>query len=228
MGSIWRARAGYFSLLNHATAFSMINRFSPDTALLLIDVQKGVNDLTHWGGPTGRRNNPQAEQRIKELLEAWRSAGLPVIYTQHDSRQAVSPLKLDQPGGAFIDELIPRADELVVWKDVNSAFVGTRLELELHRRAIRRLVVVGFFTNFCVETSVRMAGNMGFDTYLVPDACSTTNRVGFDGVDRDPETLHAASVTSLHGEFCTALAPHDALSLVAGDRPELRRSQGNE
>ena len=47
----------------------MINRFRSDTALLLIDVQKGVNDLEHWGGPTGRRNNPQAERRIKELLE---------------------------------------------------------------------------------------------------------------------------------------------------------------
>jgi nicotinamidase-related amidase len=206
----------------------MINRFRSDTALLLIDVQKGVNDLEHWGGPTGRRNNPQAERRIKELLEGWRAAQLPVIYTQHDSRQAVSPLKLRQPGGAFIDELKPRDDELVIWKDVNSAFVGTRLELELHRRAIRRLLVVGFFTNFCVETTVRMAGNMGFDTYLVPDACSTTNRVGFDGIDRDAETLHAASVTTLNGEFCTALAQGDALSLVFDDRSDLVRSQGNE
>ena len=206
----------------------MIPRFHRDTALLLIDVQKGVNDFAHWGGPTGRRNNPDAEAAMARLLAAFRGAALPVIYTRHDSREAASPLKIGRPGGEFIDELAPRAGELVVRKDVNSAFVGTGLELELRRRGIHRLVVAGFFTNFCVETTVRMAGNMGYDTYLVPDACATTNRVGFDGVDRDPEALHAASVGNMHGEFCTALAVDDAVALVTDDMRHLRRVQGNE
>lgn len=206
----------------------MIPRFLPDTALLLIDVQKGVNELVHWGGATGRRNNPGAEAAMAELLAAFRAAGLPVIYTRHDSREAASPLKIGAPGGEFMEALAPRDGELVVRKDVNSAFVGTELELRLRRQGIRRLVVVGFFTNFCVETTVRMAGNMGYDSYLVPDACATTNRIGFDGVDRDPQALHAASVGNMHGEFCTALALCDALVLVTGDAPELERVQGNE
>jgi hypothetical protein len=79
-----------------------------------------------------------------------------------------------------------------------------------------------------VETTVRMAGNAGYDTYLVPDACATTNRVGFDGVDRDPQALHAASVGNMHGEFCTALTLQDALALVAEDMRGLKRLQGNE
>jgi nicotinamidase-related amidase len=206
----------------------MIRRFQPDTALLLIDVQKGVNDLAHWGGPTGRRNNPGAEAAMVSLLSAFRGARLPVIYTRHDSREAASPLKIGQPGGEFIEQLAPRSGESVFRKDVNSAFVGTGLELELRRRAIHRLVVVGYFTNFCVETTVRMAGNLGYDTYLVPDACATSNRVGFDGVDRDPEALHAATVGNLHGEFCTALSLSDARALVTDDMPELKRVQGNE
>ena len=206
----------------------MIPRFHTDTALLLIDVQKGVNDLAHWGGPTGRRNNPGAEAAMVQLLSAFRAAGFPVIYTRHDSREAASPLKIGQPGGEFIVELAPREGELVVRKDVNSGFVGTGLELVLRRRGIHRLVVAGFFTNFCVETTVRMAGNMGYDTYLVPDACATSNRVGFDGVDRDPEALHAASVGNMHGEFCTALALQDALALLTDDMRGLERVQGNE
>ena len=206
----------------------MIRQFQTDTALLLIDVQKGVNDLVHWGGPTGRRNNPGAEAAMGRLLAAFRDARLPVIYTRHDSREANSPLKIGQPGGEFIEELAPREAEAVFRKDVNSAFLGTGLELELRRRGICRLVVAGFFTNFCVETTVRMAGNMGYDTYLVPDACSTTNRIGFDGVDRDPESLHAATVGNLHGEFCTAVSLQDALDLVTDDRPGLKRVQGNE
>lgn len=206
----------------------MIRQFGPETALLLIDVQKGVNVLEHWGGPTGRRNNPGAEAEMARLLAAWRDADLPVIYTQHDSREAASPLKLCLPTGAMIEGFEPAAGEIVIRKDVNSAFIGTDIELRMRQHGITRLVIVGFFTNFCVETSTRMAGNMGYDTYLVPDACATTNRVGPDGTDHDPETVHALSVASLHGEFCTAISTDQALALTKGDAPDLTRVQGNE
>ena len=165
---------------------------------------------------------------MKHLLRTWRQHSLPVVFTQHHSRQKVSPLKQNLPGGSFLEELQPQAGELVVSKDVNSAFIGTNLELELRRRGITRLVVVGFFTNFCVETTVRMAGNMGFDTYLVHDCCATTNRIGIDGTDYDPELVHNISVASMHGEFCTALSYKDILELTDGDVVTLNRVQGNE
>lgn len=206
----------------------MITRFGADTALLLIDVQVGVNVLEHWGGATGRRNNPDAEANMRSVLEAWRSADLPVAFTRHNSREAASPLKFDLPTGAQLPGLDPAEGDIVVAKDVNSGFVGTPLEVELRRAGIRRLVVVGFFTNMCVETTVRMAGNLGFDTYLLPDCCATTNRVGFDGVDHDPEVVHQMTVANLHGEFCTALSVSDAVSLISDDRPDLKRVQGNE
>jgi len=206
----------------------MIAKFGPDTALLVIDAQKGVNELRHWGGPDGRRNNPGAEGHIQTLIEAFRSKGLPVIYTAHNSRQAISPLKLGTPGGEFLTGIVPRDDELVIHKDVNSAFVGTTLELELRRRGVHRLVSVGYFTNFCVETTVRMAGNMGYDSYLIPDACATSNRIGFDGVDYDADLVHNLSVASMHGEFGTALAMPDALGLLESDAPTLARKQANE
>ena len=206
----------------------MINRFDATTALLLIDVQTGVNVLEHWGGPTGRRNNPDAEDRMRDLLGAFRAAGLPVAFTRHDSREAASPLKLALPTGEQIEGLEPRAGDIVVAKDVNSGFVGTSLDIDLRRAGIRRLVVAGFFTNFCVETTVRMAGNMGYDVYLVEDACATTNRVGPDGADHDPELVHRLAVASLHGEFCTAISTADAIALCREDRPALARCMGNE
>lgn len=206
----------------------MIRKFGPETALLLIDVQKGVNVLEHWGGPTGRRNNPGAENQMARLLAAWRDAGLPVIYTRHDSREAASPLKLHLKTGEMIEGFEPQGDDIVIRKDVNSAFVGTDMELRMREHGITRLVIVGFFTNFCVETSTRMSGNMGYDTYLVPDACATTNRVGPDGTDYDPDLVHAMSVASLHGEFCTAISPDQAIALTKADAPDLTRVQGNE
>ncbi len=206
----------------------MIPKFDETTCLLLIDVQIGVNLLEHWGGPSGRRNNPDAEGRIKALLDEFRGTGLRVAFTRHDSREARSPLKLSLETGAQLPGLEPGPGDIVVTKDVNSGFIGTSLEIRLRRAGIRRLVVVGFFTNFCVETTVRMAGNLGFDTYLVEDACATTNRVGPDGVDHDAELVHRLSVASMHGEFCTAISCEDAIMLCGGDVPSLDRCQGNE
>lgn len=206
----------------------MIRQFGRETALLLIDVQKGVNVLEHWGGPTGRRNNPEAEDQMARLLNTWRDETLPVIFTQHNSREAASPLKLHLPTGAMIDGFEPREGEIVIRKDVNSGLIGTDMELRLRQHGITRLVIVGFFTNFCVETTTRMAGNMGYDTYLVPDACATTNRIGPDGTDYDPDLVHAMSVATLHGEFCTAITPSQAIALTQADAPDLDRVQGNE
>ena len=206
----------------------MIPRFDARTALLLIDVQRGVNELSHWGGPTGRRNNPAAEERMRALLGAFRERGLPVAFTRHDSCEDASPLKLSLSGGEQLDGLETADGDIVVVKDVNSAFVGTSMEVRLRRAGVDRLLVAGFFTNFCVETSVRMAGNLGFDVYLAHDACATTNRVGPDGVDRDAELVHDVSVANLHGEFCTAITTDHALGLCEADAKDLVRAQGNE
>lgn len=85
--------------------------------------------------------------------------------------------------------------------------------LRIRRRSITRIVAMGFFTNMCVETTVRSVGNLGYDTYMCPDACAITNRVGPDGQDHDPELVHTMSVASFHGEFYTALSSADAIGL---------------
>lgn len=206
----------------------MIEKFGKNAALLLIDVQEGVDVFEYWGGPTGRRNNLDAEDNMRSLLGKWREGGGTVAYTIHDSREENSPLKLSIKTGNLKEGFSPAAGDVVVEKDVNSGFVGTSLEIKLRRAGIDRLVVVGFFTNFCVETTIRMAGNMGFDTYLVHDCCATTNRVGPDGTDYDPDLVHNLSVANMHGEFCTAITTDDALSLIDKDANHLERAQGNE
>lgn len=206
----------------------MIERFGDDAALLVIDVQEGVDDLAYYGGPDGRRNNPDAEQHMLDLLAAWRAHGLPVFFSLHDSREQGSPLKLSLPTGASKPGFEPRPGDGVVTKDVNSAFIGTDLEIQLRRAGIGRLAIVGFYTNMCVETTTRQAGNLGFDTYLGHDGCAATNRVGPDGVDRDPELVHDMTLANLHGEFCTAVTTADLVSLLDRDRADLDRSQGNE
>jgi len=206
----------------------MIQQLTVDTALLLVDVQKGVDVLQHWGGPTGRRNNPDAESQMLRLLAAFRQRGLTVAFTRHNSRETNSPLKFSLPTGDQKQGFETLPGEIVVSKDVNSGFIGTDLEIQLRRKGVSRLVIVGFFTNMCVETTTRMAGNLGFDTYLVPECCATSNRISLDGTDYDPELVHDMTVANLHREFCTAITPGDVLGLLDADAPGLERMQGNE
>lgn len=206
----------------------MIRQFTGNTALLLVDVQKGVNELEYWGGPAGRRNNLRAEERMRELLAVWREKEMCVIFSRHDSREPGSPLKLSLPSGEMIDGFEPHDNEIIIYKDVNSCFIGTDLELRLREHGCSRLVVAGFFTNFCVETTIRMSGNLGYDTYLVHDACATTNRIGHDGRDHDPQLVHDLSVASLHREFCTAITSGQAIELTEKNNASLARVQGNE
>jgi len=206
----------------------MIEKFDKSTVLLLVDVQKGVNDVKYYGGPSGKRNNDSAEENMRCLLTEWRRLGKRVAFTRHNSRELNSPLKLSLETGKQIEGLDIHGSDIVVDKDVNSGFIGTSLELELRRSGISRLVVMGFYTNYCIETTVRMAGNLGFDTYLVHDACAAINTLGHDGSYYDAELVHNMSIASLHGEFCTAISKEVAMKLCIEDCLGLERVQGNE
>ena len=206
----------------------MIEKFDETTALLLVDVQKGVNEVKYYGGPSGKRNNHSAEENMRCLLAEWRRLGKRVAFTRHNSREINSPLKLELETGNQIEGLEINGPDIVVEKDVNSGFIGTSLELELRRSGINRLVVMGFYTNYCIETTVRMAGNLGFDTYLVHDACAAVNTMGHDGEYYEPDLVHNMSIASLHGEFCTAISKEVAMRLCFENCVDLERVQGNE
>ena len=206
----------------------MIEKFDETTALLLVDVQKGVNEVKYYGGPSGKRNNHSAEENMRCLLAEWRRLGKRVAFTRHNSREINSPLKLELETGNQIEGLEINGPDIVVEKDVNSGFIGTSLELELRRSGINRLVVMGFYTNYCIETTVRMAGNLGFDTYLVHDACAAVNTLGHDGEYYEPDLVHNMSIASLHGEFCTAISTEVAMRLCLENCVDLKRVQGNE
>ena len=183
---------------------------SPGPALLLVDVQLGLDD-PRWGA----RNNPEAEQRVADLLAAWREAGRPVIHVQHLSLEPRSPLRQDRPGHVFKPEALPMAGEPVFRKHVNSAFIGTDLEAHLRAHGIEQLVVAGISTDHCVSATVRMAGNLGFAVTVVEDACATFERQGPDGSRYGADLMHRVTLASLHGEFATVRGPREVLAEVS-------------
>jgi nicotinamidase-related amidase len=178
-------------------------------ALLVVDVQKGFDD-PFWGP----RNNPEAEANIARIIAAWRETGRPVFHVFHDSTSPASPLRPGYAGNSPKPEAEPRQGEPVYRKSVNSAFIGTALEADLRSAGIETLVVVGLTTNHCVSTSVRMAGNLGFETYLVTDATATFDRLGLDGRIRSAAEVHAAALSDLQEEFAT-LVDSDAVLTAA-------------
>ncbi len=184
--------------------------FSRDTALILIDIQQGFDDPA-WG----QRNNPDAEKNMAALLYAWRQTERPIFHIQHLSQNPRSPLAPNAPGSKIKEMVLPQHDEPVIQKKVNSAFIGTNLEERLRQRGITTLVIVGLTTNHCVETTTRMAGNLGFDTYLVSDATATFDRRGPDGVLHSAEEIQAITLTNLHQEFATIITTDVVLRNLA-------------
>jgi len=187
-------------------AKSSADRLSGNAALVIVDVQKGFDD-PRWG----RRNNPEAEANIAKLLEAWRRSHRPIFHIQHSSREKDSPLRPGTAGHGIKEIVAPRRGEVVVRKHVNSGFIGTDLEERLRGSKIGTIVVVGLTTDHCVATTARMAGNLGFETYVVSDATATFDRLGPDGKSYRAEDVHAINLASLHNEFAKIVDTNELL-----------------
>jgi len=171
-------------------------------ALILIDIQKGFDNVEYWGG---QRNNFDAENHAGELLELWRKNQLPIFHIQHCSSTSTSLLNETNEGNEFKDIVKPVYGEPIIKKNVNSAFIGTDLKEQLDRDKITKLVIVGLTTDHCVSTTTRMAGNFGYDTFLVSDATATFNKKGLDGQNFSAELIHETALASLNGEFATVV-----------------------
>jgi nicotinamidase-related amidase len=180
---------------------NILNTSGP--GLLLIDIQKGFDDIEYWGG---QRNNLQAETKAGELLELWRINRLPVFHIQHCSSIPTSLLNAKHEGNDFKDVVRPINNEPVIRKNVNSAFIGTDLKQRLDHLQITKLVIVGLTTDHCVSSTTRMAGNFGYETYLVSDATATFNKKGIDGQNFSADLIHNTALASLNGEFATIVS----------------------
>ena len=181
-----------------------------ETALLLIDVQKGLDDPS-----LGKRNNPDAESNIALLLSKWRDHALPIVHVRHCSVKPDSPLRPELPGNAFKAEAEPLPGEIEFTKTTHSAFVATGLEDYFREQGISSLVIAGLTTDHCVSASTRMAADLGFKITLVSDATAAFERVGYDGLLYSGDEIHRVNLVSLDGEFCTVRSTQEVLGEIA-------------
>lgn len=185
-------------------------KMKSEIALLLIDLQKGFEDVDYWGGG---RNNPQAEENAVSVLEFWREQKLPLFHVKHCSTSPSSLLAEGKSGNDFIESAKPLEGEVVIRKRVNSAFIGTDLKQRLDDSGIRKLVIVGLTTDHCISTTTRMAGNFGYETYLLADATATFDKIGVNGEKYAAQLIHDTALASLHNEFARVMNTDDFLDL---------------
>ncbi|WP_419712923.1 cysteine hydrolase family protein [Pseudomonas sp. NFX224] len=178
-----------------------------NAALIIIDQQKGILHPR-----LGRRNNPEAEDRMLELLGQWRRSGRPIIHVQHLSRSEDSVFWPQQSGVEFQERFLPLPGEHLIQKQVPDAFCSTGLEALLLGTGIGQLIIVGVATHNSVESTARTAGNLGFDTWVVEDACFTFDKADFFGHARSAEEVHAMSLGNLHGEYATVVSSAQILN----------------
>jgi nicotinamidase-related amidase len=178
-----------------------------NAALIIIDQQKGILHPR-----LGRRNNPQAEERMLELLALWRLRGRPVIHMQHLSRSPDSVFWPEQDGVEFQPRFMPQDAEWLIQKQVPDAFCASGLEAQLREAGIGQLIIVGVATNNSVESTARTAGNLGFDTWVAEDACFTFDKADYFGTPRTAEEVHGMSLGNLHGEYATVVGSSQILA----------------
>lgn len=177
--------------------------------LLIIDVQQAFHDPS-WGN----RNNPQCEENIARLIEAWEHHDQPIIYVQHVTNVSTSLFYFKKDGHLFQDFIQPREQDVILTKQVNSAFIGTDLQERLESLGAIQIVITGLITNHCVETTARMAGNLGFSPIVVSDATATFDRQSISGTWIPAAVIHDVSLASLNEEFATIQTTETILQFI--------------
>jgi nicotinamidase-related amidase len=148
------------------------------TALLIIDLQVG-----NFEGADSVHHGEELLSRVERLIERARRANAPVIYVQHCGPKGEID-EPDTPGWQIHPRIAPTPEDPVIRKRHPDAFQETALADELEHRGVRRLVIAGLQTEYCVDTTCRSAYGRGFEVVLVEDAHSTwpTDRLSAEDI----------------------------------------------
>jgi nicotinamidase-related amidase len=138
-----------------------------DSALIMIDCQntyrKGVMQLT---------GVEEALKEAKKLLEMARDLKIPIFHIQHDGGEG-SPYDVRAEIGAISDEVAPITGESVITKSYPNAFVLTDLDTQLKATGVTNIVLAGFMTHMCINSTAHGGFNLGYSPTVVASATAT-------------------------------------------------------
>ncbi|ENO86309.1 cysteine hydrolase family protein [Thauera linaloolentis] len=174
-----------------------------DSALVIVDAQntyrEGVMQLTGV--------EPALDQ-CATLLARARALKIPVLHIQHDAGPG-TPYDVRAEIGAIADKVAPAGGEPVVIKNYPNAFVGTDLDARLKDAGVKNLVVVGFMTHMCINSTARGAFNLGYAVAVPAAATATRPLPAPDGSVVSAASLQSAALAAL-GDLFAVVVPDEA------------------
>ncbi len=160
----------------------------PNTALLVIDVQKDVTD--------GAQDRDAVVSNISSLVDRARSEGVPVVWVAHND----DGMPRDSDQWQYVDELVREDDEPLVHKTYNDSFEATELEDVLVDKGVGRLVVSGAQTDACIRATLHGGLVRGYDVTLVSDAHTTQDMTQWGNIP----PADVIKFTNLYWSFTSA------------------------
>lgn len=175
------------------------------SALIMVDCQN-----TYRHGVMQLTNIEPAIVEARKLLEMARDLNVPIIHIQHDAGVG-SPYDITAEIGAISVEVAPKKGEDVIIKNYPNSFIATDLEAKLKALGIENVVLAGFMTHVCINSTARGAFNLGFKPTVVASACATRSLIGAQGKVIDAQTMHDAALAAVRDIF--AVVVDDVASL---------------
>jgi nicotinamidase-related amidase len=163
-----------------------VTTLDPNTALLVVDLQKGIVGMSA-AQPIGG-----VVEKARSLLDAFRERGLPVVLINVDDlapgrteRPRMDVTKLPAGWADLIPELNRQSDDIIVTKKTWGAFASTDIAEQLARRGVTQVVVIGVATSAGVESTARQAYEAGLNVTLATDAMTDSSAQAHDGSIRN-------------------------------------------
>jgi nicotinamidase-related amidase len=177
-----------------------------DSALILIDIQN-----TYRRGLMQLTNVEPAILEAQKLLNLARELKIPVIHIQHDAGVG-SPYDVSTDIGEIATEVAPIAGEKVIKKNYPNAFIDTTLDTELQALGVKNLVLAGFMTHMCVNSTAHGAFNLGYASTIVASATATRPLLSVNGKVLSAEEVHLGALASTRDLYAVVVDNISGLS----------------
>jgi nicotinamidase-related amidase len=191
--------------LREITGMGFSSASLKESALIMVDCQntyrQGVMQLSHV---------EPAIQEAQKLLQMARDLKIPIIHIQHDAGVG-TPYDVTAKIGQISEEVAPKNGEAIITKNYPNSFIATPLEAQLKALNIENIVIAGFMTHMCINSTARGAFNLGFKPTVVASACATRSLVGAKGKTIDAQTMHDSALAAIRDLF--AVVVDDVASL---------------
>ena len=181
-------------------------RLPADAVLLIIDAQEAIE-----GSRQGAGACPEVETTIAALIAAWRPEGLPLAHV------GLQP---------FVPAMPPLDGEIVIVRNATSAFIGADLEARLDELGATTLVLCGAFAGPGLEATAHHAADLGYQVFVVADACRAADTIDLRGRVWPAEDVRALALARLRGETATIVDVATTLRAAATAKARQRRAAG--